>query len=342
MKEAKILDISWETILKIFLAAFLFYLLYLIRNILVLFIFALIISILFNPVIDFLKKKKIPRVIAVIFTYLVVFGMISFLIYSTLPLFISEIKYFLEIFPKYFETISPPLRGLGIQAFENLENFINLINQTLGKMAANIFNALFAIFGGIFSTIFVLSIAIFISLEERPIERTLSLLFPKKYEAYALDLWSKCQVKVSGWFLSTILGCLFVGFFSYFSFLLFNTKYPLSLGLLAGTLNFVPIVGPIITGIILFIVVSLDNLLKAIFVLLVFILVQQIENNIILPFLTKKFIGLSPVLVLLALTIGGTLWGILGAILALPLAGILYEFIRDFLRERKEAGAKVF
>jgi len=336
MNQEKILDISWESIFKTAIAVIGFYILYLIRDIVVWFIFALIISVLFSPAINFLQKRKVPRVIATIFIYLFVFGLIAFFIYSTSFVFVSEISNFSKVFPQYFEKISPSLRGLGIPAFENLENFINLLSGHIEKIAANILNAFFVIFGGIFSTLFVLSIAVFLSLEEKPIEKSLSLLFPKKYEAYILSLWHRCQTKVNGWFFSRILGSLFVGLISYLAFLIFNTKYPLSLGLLAGATNFVPVVGPLIAGIIIFLIVLFDNFWRAVFVLLVFILIQQLESNILTPILTRKFVGLPPALVLVALAIGGTLWGFLGAVLAIPLFGILFEFIRDFLKKKQE------
>lgn len=341
MNGEKVLDISWGTIFKVGIAFFGFYILYLIKDILIWFVFALIISILFNPAIDFFQKRKIPRVISTIFVYVGIFGIISFLVYATVPLFISEIQYFSQILPQYFEKTSPFLRKLGIQAFENIESFLNFLSKTLESITANIFNTIFVIFGGIFSTIFVLTIAIFLSLEEKPIEKVISLFFPKKYEAYLLSLWSRCQKRVSGWFLSRILGCLFVGLLCYLTFLLFNTKYPFSLALLAGTLNFIPIVGPLITGILIFLIISLENISKALFVLIVFILIQQIESNIFLPVLTKKFLGLSPALVLMALAIGGTLFGFLGAILAIPLTGILFEFLRDFLKKKKAEKEKI-
>ena len=88
-------------------------------------------------------------------------------------------------------------------------------------------------------------------------------------------------------------------------------------------------------------IVSFDWIWKAIFVLIVFTLIQQIENNVVTPVLTKKFIGLSPALVLVALAIGGTLWGFLGAILAIPLFGILFEFLRDFLKRKRDQEATV-
>ena len=99
-------------------------------------------------------------------------------------------------------------------------------------------------------------------------------------------------------------------------------------------------VGPIATGILVFVVVSLDSLTKAVFIAIAFALIQQVENNILTPILSKKFIGLSPILVLASLAIGGTLWGILGAILAVPLAGILFEFLKAFLQQKKTGKEK--
>jgi predicted PurR-regulated permease PerM len=230
---------------------------------------------------------------------------------------------------------------MGIQAFENIESFVNILGGALDRIAANIFNVLFIIFGGIFKTIFILTIAIFLSLEEKTIEKSLNFLFPKKYEDYALSLWRRCQKKVSGWFLIRILTCLFVGAATFAVLLLFNIRYPASLGLFAGILNFIPYLGPLITAVLLFIIISLENVYKAVFVLIVFILIQQIENSILTPVLSKKIIGLSPVLVLMSMAIGGVLWGFLGAILAVPLAGILFEFLKDFLKKKKEEEAAV-
>lgn len=335
MEQEKILDISWKTILKISLIIVCFYILYLIRDIIIWFIFALIISVLFNPAIDFLQKRKIPRFLGVVFIYIGILGLLSFLIYLVVPLFTSEIQTFLESFPQYFEKISPFLRGLGFQAFENIESFLKALGKTLEGMADNIFSVLFAIFGGVFSSLFVIISAIFLSLEEKAIEKALILLFPKKYESYVLTLWGKCQKKVSGWFGSRILACLFVGVVSYIVFLLFNVKYPFTLALFAGVFNFIPYVGPLLTGVVLFLIVFPSEPAKATFVLIAFALIQQIENSILSPILMKKLVGLPPVLVLTSLVIGGKLWGFLGAILAIPLFGILFEFLKEFLQKRK-------
>jgi len=336
MNGERLLDISWGTIFKIAIAFLCFYLIYLVKDILVWFIFALIISILFNPAIIFLQRLKVPRVLSVIFVYVAIFGILGLLIYWISPVFISEIQKFSQLFPQYFEKIAPSLRGLGITTFENMESFTKTLGLLFQRASSDILNALAIIFGGIGSTFFILAIALFLSFEERWVEKVIALLSPKKYESYILFLWERSQTKVSGWFGSRILTSLFVGIVVFITLYLFKVNYAVSLAMLAGILDFIPLLGPTIAGAIIFVFVALDSWLKAIFVLIVFILVQQIESNILGPILTKKFVGLPPALVLLSLAIGGNLLGILGAILAIPLAGILFEFVRDFLKKRKD------
>lgn len=203
-------------------------------------------------------------------------------------------------------------------------------------MAKNIFNVLFTIFGGFFTTLFVIITAIFLSLEEKAVEKALLLLFPKKYEAQIMNVWLRCQRKVAGWFGARVLACIFVGVLSYIAFLLFNVKYPFTLALFAGVFNFIPYVGPLLSGVIIFLLVFPTEPFKGIIVLIAFVLIQQIENSILSPILMKKFVGLPPALVLLSLVIGGHLWGLLGAILAIPLFGILFEFLKEFLQRQHD------
>lgn len=336
MDGSKVLDISWGTILKLTVAFFTLYLLYLIRDILVWVVFGLILSVLFNPAIDFLKRKYFPRILAVILVYVIIFGIIGFLIYSTAPLFVSEIQQFSQFFPEYFEKISPSLRGLGIEAFESFENFSRIFEESLMKASANIFSAVGAIFGGIFSAVTIFTIALFLSLEEKSIDKVIAILTPKRYEALVLNLWGKSQKKVSGWFGARILCSLFVGLTTFVTCYVLNVKYAVSFGFLAGVLNIIPIIGPIITTVLIVIVVALTSWMKAMFFLIAFIIIQQIEGNILNPVLTRKFIGLPPVLVLVAVMVGAKLWGIMGALLGIPITGILFEFLRDFLKKRKE------
>ncbi len=341
MNSQKILDISWETIFKISIAIIVFYLLFAIRDIFVWFIFALIISVLFNPAIEFLYRKlRIPRIIAVVFIYVGILGIFSLLVYLIVPLFSHEIREFVKVLPLYFEKISPPLKGLGFSAFSDFETFVQSFGSTLEKMANNIMNVLFTFFGGVSTTLFVITTAFFLSAEKSLAERVIFLIFPKKYEAQALTIWGDVRNKVAGWFGARILACLFVGVAAYITFVLFNVNYPFTLALLAGALNFIPYIGAAITGVLLFLILFPISILKAVFVLIAFVLIQQVEGNIVSPILMKKITGLPPALVIVSLVIGGKLWGVLGAILVIPLAGIIFEFTKEFLQKKKEQEAE--
>lgn len=338
--QEKILNISWGTIFKIAVAFVLFYFLFLIKDILVWILFALIFSLLFNPAIDFLKKRGLPRGVAVAFVYIFLFGILGVTIYNIAPIFILEIQQFTQVFSEYFEKLSPPLRGLGIEAFESFEVFTLALEEWLLEASANIFAALGVIFGGVFAAFTIFVLALFISLEEKGVEKLVTVFTPKKYDALALSLWEKTQKKVSGWFGVRILASLFVGLMTFVALYVLKVDYAVSLAFFAGITNFIPIIGPLIAGIAIGLLILLDSWVKAAFVVFVFIVIQQIES-ILVPFLSKKFVGMSPVLVFVALLVGGNLWGILGAVLAIPVFGILFEFLRDFLKRKKEAEAEM-
>lgn len=333
------LDITWSTIFRIAVAAVILYFLFLIKDLLIWFLFAVIISVLFEPAIKYLTNKKVPRTIAVLGIYLGTFGALSLVIYFTVPLFLSEIQNFSQFFSHYFERISGPLTGLGFEAFQNFESFFEITQTTLRQSASTVFSGLIAIFGGLSSTAFTLSLALFLSLEENAVENTLRVVFPKEYEDFITRLWARCRKRVTDWFGVRVLASLFVGIITYGVLLLFNVKYPFSLALLAGVLEFIPVLGPLVTGGLAFMMIALDSMVKALFVLAFFGLIQQIEAHVLTPLLSKRMIGLPPVLILMALAIGGTLWGLLGAILAIPLLGILFEFVRDLLKKRKKMGS---
>jgi len=336
MNSEKILDISWGALFKIGIAFLIFYIIYLVRDVLIWFIFALIISILLTPAIDFLQKRKIPRVIATIFIFVSVFIVLGTLIYLIAPIFITQIKGFATDIPQYFNEISPILEELGFKVSDSFDDYTKSFQGWLTKSSERIISAILSIFGGIFTTITIFILAILISLEERGVERVIRIFSPKKQEEEILNIWRTCQIKVSGWFGVRLLACFFVGVMSYIALRILNIDYPFALALFAGVTNIIPAVGPIIAGVVIALIAALDSLGIAIVILLIFIIIQQIESDILMPILAKKFIGLPPALVLISLIIGGKLWGILGAILAIPLAGIIFEFTRDYLKKRKE------
>lgn len=332
------LDISWKTISRIFIASFLFYIIFLARDIVIWFFFALVISILLQPAVNFLRKIHIPKILAITLIYLSIFGFLGILIYLTAPIFVYEIKQFSQSLPDYFERISPVLRQLGFNIAQGFQEVTSILIGNLEKSSKSVISAILTFFGGLLSTIFILTIAFFLSLEEKGVEKALIILSPKKYEEYIMGLFKRAQNKVAGWFGARILACLFVGVASFIVFYVFGIKYAFILALLAGILNFIPYIGPWITSILLFVfVASTSNSWFLVFYILAgFLLIQLLENTLLTPILMKRMIDLPPVLVLLALLVGSQVFGFLGTIFAVPVFGIVYEFLKEFLEKRKE------
>jgi len=303
---------------------------------------------LFSPAIDFFKNKGVPRTAAVVLIYLVFFGSLGIVIYLIAEPLFEEVKDFTVFFGAHheqlFERFGPHFEAFGVEAFVTFEEFSKTLQDLLEEAATGVFTALGTIFGEIIITFTILILSLFISLEEKGFEKILTVFTPKKYDALALTLWEKTQRKVAGWFGVRILASIFVGLLTFVALRIFNVDYAISLAFFAGITNFVPIVGPVIAGIVVGIIVLLtevqDPVVKTLFVVLAFVVIQQIES-ILTPILSRRFVGMSPILVLVALLIGGTVWGVLGAVLAIPVIGILFEFIRDFFKKKKEAEAVV-
>src|SRR3989344_2584819 len=331
------LDISWDTIIRIFIAGFVLYVLFLARDIVIWFFFALIISLLLDPAVNFLRRMRIPKILAVVLVYVSIFGALGLIIYLSAPIFASEIKHFAQNIPDYFEKASPLLRDLGLNVAGDFQDLTLNLTSQLQESSTSIIRAITIFFGGIASTILIFVFAFYISLEDNGPERFLTLFTPKKYEKVIIDLFEKAQLKVSGWFGARILACLFVGVLSFIVFFLFGIKYSFMLSLISGALTFVPFIGPLITAIISLMFIGISNSwLVAIYIVIALYLIQAIENNLVTYLLMKKFIDLPPVLVLISLFVGGTIFGILGMIFVVPVFGIIYEFMKEFLEKKKE------
>lgn len=338
MEKNQVLDVSWETVIKIFIAIFILYIIYITRQIFLWFFFGLAISVLLEPAINFLRKLRIPKIFAIVIIYFSIFGIVGLLIYLTAPIFISELKQFSNYLPEYFERINPVLRQLGIDTARSFTDLTKFLMGGLEQGSESILGAVISFLGGVSSAIFILTMAFFLSLENNGVEKFLTLVLPKKYEDHVTIFFERAQLKVTRWFGARLLACLFVGLASFIVFYIFGIDYALLLALISGVLNFVPYIGPWITAITLaiFVGVSSPTPIIIIYVLAAVLAIQAIENNLLTPILMKKMIDFPPVLVLISLLAGAKIFGFLGMLFAIPVFGIIYEFVKEFLEKRKE------
>lgn len=335
MNQRPILDITWNSILKVIITAIILYFLFHLRNILAFFIAALIISILFEPLVDFFYKKKIPRLISVVIVYLSFLGIFIVAGILFLPPLFGELRLFFDELLVMPEILDPVLlqNGLFQYIVPYIEPFLTTLKESLAEI--DILAIINSIIGGIASISFIIVLSIFFSLENKGVERFLKLASPKRYEVLIADVWNRSTKKISLWFGIRIASCLFIGVTTFLTLLFMGVPHSLTLALIAGIFNFIPFIGPIFSAIFIAAILFITSPLLSIIFIGIFIILQFLENNIFCIILTRKIIKMPSSMILLSVVIGAKLWGVLGAILFVPLFAIIFEFLKEFLEKRK-------
>jgi predicted PurR-regulated permease PerM len=189
--------------------------------------------------------------------------------------------------------------------------------------------------GGIFEFVVILSIAFYMSVQEKGIKKFFASLMPEEHREYISGLVERIQFKMGRWLQGQLLLMFLVFALDYLGLLLIGAPYALILALVSGLLEIVPYIGPVISAIIATTISFLHGPLTGLLVLGLFVLVQQLEGYVLTPLVMKKAVGLNPVVVILALLIGAKLGGVLGIIVAVPIATVLGEVVSDLTKKEE-------
>ncbi len=329
------IEITTGTILRVFLLALLFILLYILRHILAVLIFAVVIASAIEPVTHWGRRHRIPRVIVVIAIYLAAFGILSMVFYLVIPPLFSEFLDFVNNLSTGLPTKSQiqtlfglapnlpqALSGALVQLFAGLQSFI-------GKFTVSFFQTATAIFGGALSFFLIIILSFYLSVQEHGIEKFLQVIVPLQYEKYVLGLWLRSQEKIGRWLQGQILLGVLVGVLVFLGLTILGVKYALMLAALAAIFELLPIFGPIIAALPAIGIAFLQSPSLALAVAALYVIIQQFENHLIYPVVVKKIIGVPSILVIIAMIIGGTLGGLWGLVLAIPIMAVLVEFLND-------------
>ena len=219
-----------------------------------------------------------------------------------------------------------------------MASFRNLATDTSGGLI----NIASGIFGGVFSFILIIVLSFYLAAQEEGVEKFLKIITPLKNEKYIIDLWKRSQRKIGYWMQGQLLLGIVVGVLVYLGLMILGIQNALILAVLAGVLEIIPYFGPILSAIPAIILgFATGGLTMGLLVLGLFIIIQQFENHLIYPLVVKKVVGVSPIIVILALIIGAKFAGFLGILLSVPVTAALMEFIDDVQRDKDMAGQKI-
>lgn len=339
------IEISSGTILRTIFILLLLWFFYLIRDILVLVFLALIIVSAIDPVVDWCQKKRIPRYLAVLVIYVfaiaIIWTAISFLV---APL-ASEIRGLGENFPALVEKLSGYFNVARDYAAshnfqQQISNFSGSLTNSLSQAGTNIFSGTISFIGGIFSFLVVLSVAFYMSVQEKGVKKFFASISPDEHGEYVMGLVDRIQFKMGRWLLGQMALMVIIFAIDYVGLLLIGAPYALILAILAGLLEIIPYVGPIVSAVVAASISFLHGPVTGLLVLALFALAQQLEGYVIAPLVMKKAVGLNPVVVILALLIGAKLGGVTGVIIAVPVATVISEVVNDMVRKPETSEGK--
>jgi predicted PurR-regulated permease PerM len=329
-KQQKVVfDITLASIIKVVLVLLAVWLLYLVRDVLIILLVVTIISIALEPYVKRLAEQGVPRGLSVIVLYLALLIAISVAIYFVMPPVVNQIRQLAFNLPYYSTKISHIDFGA---ATGTVGNILDQIASQFSTLTGSVFSAVFSIFGGLVSAITIFALTYYSLVEEEGIRRMVVSFAPVSGKEKILATINKVSQKMGHWLRGQLTLMLLVGLADGLALWILGFPYALTLGIFAGLIEVVPIIGPILAGTVAVIVALISGLVfwKILAIIVVFILVQQIENHILIPKIMQKAIGLSPVIVIIAILVGLKLLGIGGAVLAVPVAAIIQVLLDEY------------
>lgn len=314
------IDISHKTIIFITAFLILLWVLYLILDIILLLFLSFILVSALAPVVEKLTKWRIPKSIAVLAIFLAVIAALSSLTAVGLTPLINQTS---NLTQRLADTITSLLQA----------NFIDqsIIRQEFTDLSRHVVSFILGLFENLIAFASVLVITFYLLMEREKIEDFASSFSPDR-QVQIKRLIGKIEYKLGAWLRGQIILSIFVGVLYYIGLTILGVEFALPLAILGALLEIIPIIGPIIAAIPAVLIGLTVSPLLAALVAGLYLAIQQVESHVVVPQVMRRAVGLNPILVILAVTIGARLLGIGGALLAVPIAVVIQVILQENLK----------
>lgn len=315
------IEISTKTI--IFTVFFLILLRFLveIRSILFIIFISFILMSAFKPLVEKLEKLRLPRVIAILLVYLAGLSVIVYTGSTLIPPLVTQSINLGQHLPKLIKDYLPFI-SIDVQS----------LTQQIAPIGENILKVSVGIFSNIFNIFSLFVVSFYMLMEREHFESHLSKFMGKEATVDFITILDRVEERLGAWVRGQFTLALIIGLSTYLGLLLLDLPYILPLSILAGIMEIIPIIGPIISAIPAVLVALTANPLLALATIVVFIVIQQLENHLVVPYVVRKSVGLPPVVTIIALMIGARIAGISGAILSVPLIVVAETLVSEYLK----------
>lgn len=296
--------------------------------------------------IDKRKHKKLVRVISLILSLVLIFGIIGLILFLIIPELVQAVVTISNSIPKNFNWINDLLAKLE-DLYPSLEEYIGEIDvksivNTSVSQAGNIVSVIVGFLSGMISRIviffigFILSIYILLDKEKlvRQVKKLIRAFFNDKICLNIVKIVKLSNTTFTNFITGQCLDACLTGFLLFVILSILKLPYALILGVLFAITALIPYIGAFITLFVGVVLIGVSNPIGALWYVIVFFALQQFDDNVTHPRIVGKSVGLPALWALLAVLIGGSVFGLIGIIISIPVSSVLYTLLKDYVNYR--------
>jgi predicted PurR-regulated permease PerM len=276
-------------------------------------------------------RRRVPRVLAILAIYLTIIGVIVLVGFLVVPPLVEQATSLWAALPGDFLRVQQALVKYKLMSHRiSLQEAVqNAPAGSGGSAMTTVAGAVWSVIGGVFGLISILILSFYLLVEAESLFNYVVGFVPDSRRRLAMTASRAAVVKVSAWLSAQFILAGVMGTFAAVGLGLLGEPYFYVVALIAAVGETIPVLGPVIGGISAVAVALSVSPKLALTVGVYFLILHQLEANILVPKIMEKRVGVSPVTVMVALLIGGSLWGVIGAILAIPTAAILSVIVDE-------------
>ena len=327
------LDISWRGLWKVFFFGLAVLCAALAHEVILALLLAIVISSSLDPATSWLERRGLPRTVGTIHVFLAFGFLLGIILYAIIPMAIVDLNTSLTALGK--TGAGKWLFGIfDLPRSTSLSVFLSSLSEQLFSDQASPLTAIADLLGGVGLAMAVVVSSFYLTLSRDGVRRFLEAALPSHYEGAALRIYERSRRKISNWFQTQLALSLVVGVLTLAALSLLGVRHALLIGVCAAVFELVPFVGPILSGGIAVMSASTTSPALAVYTLIVFLGIHQFEAHILVPLLVRRSVGLHPVIVITSLLAGMQIAGLVGLVLAVPVAAVLEELFSDWSARR--------
>ena len=292
-------------------------------------------------------KEGLVLGISLVLTIVCVLLLIALVIVIMVPSLVSSVKQMYETLRDQLPTIIKTLEGLGIDAEwvesvlaeKSWQEWLGLVGNSAGNVLGKVMSGATTTLSGVGSVGIGIVICVYILLDKRALSRRFSKLLGLVFKEESKEKVIKFGRRISNTYSSFLTGqCLeavILGLLKFIALTIFRVPYAALIAVLAAVFSFIPFIGSFLACGFGALLIVLTNPIMALVEIVVFLVVQFIENQFIYPRVVGDSVGLPAIFTLLAAILGGEMLGVVGMIFAIPLTAVIYTLLRDLSREKE-------